>query len=319
MTSPPSEDRDRLLDEAILLMIRHQEDPSNPVALDMIETWSARSPEHEEVWTVVARAHGASGTILQEKRRRERRESLGLTRRNFLIGGPTVLVAGAAGYTAWNVMLSPARADYVTRKGEKLEIDLPLGGRATLGPDSAIALNFDETQSEVRLLHGMCFFEMPSTQGHIFSVTCETLKATASGASFDVTSDSGIVSVSVDRGTVALEAAQSALAPDETLEDGNWLSLNISSGEIRRGRGDTISSWRNDLIIAEELPISVLIDRIGRWIPGQVVSVDPFIGRQKVSGVYDLTKPLLALQAVVHPTGAQVRQFWPSITVISPL
>ena len=40
-------DLDRLLDEAIDLVIRLQNDPDNPVALEMIRAWRARGAVHE--------------------------------------------------------------------------------------------------------------------------------------------------------------------------------------------------------------------------------------------------------------------------------
>ncbi|WP_155734624.1 FecR/PupR family sigma factor regulator, partial [Brucella intermedia] len=66
-------DQERLLDEAIDLIIRLQNDPGNPVAIELIRAWRARGPRHEEVWARVSKAHGASGKILTEKRRIERR------------------------------------------------------------------------------------------------------------------------------------------------------------------------------------------------------------------------------------------------------
>ncbi|WP_315855064.1 hypothetical protein [Chenggangzhangella methanolivorans] len=70
--------------------------------------------------------------------------------------------------------------------------------------------------------------------------------------------------------------------------------------------------------MAERETISALVARIGR-VPGRIVIADPFVGSQRVSGIYDLQDPIRALQAVVHPAGAQVREISPLLTVVSPL
>ena len=76
-----------LTEEAIDLAIRLQSDSGNPVAIEMVRNWRARGPDHERVWAKVARLHGATGKLLVERRKAERRESLGLTRRNFMSSG----------------------------------------------------------------------------------------------------------------------------------------------------------------------------------------------------------------------------------------
>lgn len=314
-------DQERLLDEAIDLIIRLQNDPGNPVAIELIRAWRARGPRHEEVWARVSKAHGASGKILTEKRRIERRESLGLTRRNFMIGGFTALGAGAAAYTFGPGMLLQARADYMTEKGEIRRINLPDGSIATLAPESAIALDFRSERRTVDLLAGMSFFEVAGDANRPFSVLSGTLSATALGTAFDVSNDAGILTVSVDHGLVDVRASDSALEIGVSLAEGQWITFDPSSGNIGRGQRESgqVASWRDNLIIAERETVSALVARIGRWIPGRIVIADPFIGDQRVSGVFDLNNPLLALQAVVHPAGARVRQISSFVTIISPI
>lgn len=314
-------DQDRLLDEAIDLLIRQQNDPENPVAAEMIRAWRLRSPQHEQVWARVSKVHGASGRILSEERRRERRQSLGLTRRNLMLGGFTVMGTGLAAYAFGPQIILQARADHMTAKGEKRRIELPDGSIATLGPESAIALDYREDRRTVGLLAGMSFFEVASDAGRPFSVLSGSLSATALGTAFDVSDDGGILTVSVDHGLVDVRLADPALAGGEKLGDGQWLTFDPSSGGIDRGRRESgqIASWRDNLIIADKEAVSALVARIGRWVPGRVVIADPFIGRQRVSGVFDLNDPLRALQAVVHPAGGRVRQVSSLMTIISPI
>lgn len=319
--SEPTSERDRLLDEAIDLIIRHQNDQSNPVTAEMIRAWRARGPQHEDAWVRVSKVHGASGKILNEKRRIERQERLAPTRRNFMIGGLASLGVGAAAYTFGPNMVLEARADYLTGKGEIRRIDLPDGSAVTLGPVSAIKLDFQPRRRNIDLMAGMAFFEVASDRGRPFRVGCGKFDVTAPGAAFDISSDTSVLSVSVDRGSVEIGTPATGVASSINLPEGEWITIDPSDGSMDRGQRDSgeIASWRNNILIAERDTVSVLVARIGRWLPGRIVIADPYIGRQRISGIFDLNDPLRALRAVVRPTGAHVRQISSFATMITPV
>lgn len=318
--SEPRTEQDRLLDEAIDLVIRYQNDPDNPVASEMIRSWCARGPEHEELWERVSSIHGAAGHLLTEKRRLERRENLGLTRRNLAIGGITLLGATAVSYSFGPGLVLQARADYKTSKGEVRPIRLSDGSVATLGPQSAITVDFHQDRRSIELLAGMCFFEVARDTSRPFSVRSGTLEGVALGTAFDISNDAGIHTLSVDHGLV--DVRTDAMMQDRLhITDGEWFSIDPSSGSFERGRRESgqVASWRDNLIFAERETVSALVARIGRWVPGRVVLADPFVGGQRVSGVFDLNDPIRALEAVVHPAGAHVRRLSSLLTVISPV
>jgi transmembrane sensor len=314
-------DQDRLTNEAIDLVIRLQNDPENPVAIEMVRAWRARGPEHERIWGRVAKVHGAAGKILTDRRRAERRESLGLTRRNFVIGGAIGLGAIGATYSLLPEVLIRSRADHITGTGEIRSITLPDGSVATLGPDSAIGVDFMNQSRRIELLAGMAFFDIAREPQRPFSVRTADLTATALGTAFDLANDAGMLTVTVDHGLVEVRAADSPLALGEKLQARDWVTFDRSTRGIERGSREAsqVASWRDNFIIAEKEAVSALVARIGRWIPGRIVMADPFIGAQRVSGIFDLNDPKQALEAVVHPTGARVRQVSSFVTVISPL
>lgn len=319
--SEPGPDQIRLTDEAIDLAIRLQNDPDNPVAIEMIRAWRARSPEHERIWARVARVHGASGKVLTQRRKAERREKLGLTRRNLVIGGLVGLGAAGASYSILPDMLLRRRADHITAKGEIRSVTLADGSVATLGPDSAIAVDFTTRLRRIQLLAGMSFFDVAAEPQRAFVVQVADLTAMALGTAFDVASDAGMLSISVDRGAVKAQAPHSAIAEGAELAAGEWVTLDSATNAVERGSraAGQIASWRDNMIVAEKEAVSALVARIGRWIPGRIVMADPFIGSQRVSGIFDLNNPKRALEAVVHPAGAHVRQMSSYLTVISPI
>lgn len=319
--SEPGPDQIRLTDEAIDLAIRLQNDPDNPVAVEMVRAWRARSPEHERIWARVAKIHGASGKVLTQRRKAERREKLGLTRRNLVIGGLVGLGAAGASYSILPDMLLRRRADHITAKGEIRSVTLSDGSVATLGPDSAIAVDFTTRLRRIQLLAGMSFFDVAAEPQRNFVVQVAELTAMALGTAFDVASDAGMLSISVDRGVVKAQAPRSAIAGGAELTAGEWMTFDSATYAVERGSREAgqIASWRDNLIVAEKEAVSALVARIGRWIPGRIVVADPFIGSQRVSGIFDLNNPKRALEAVVHPAGAHVRQVSSYLTVISPI
>jgi transmembrane sensor len=319
--SQPAPNQNLLTDEAIDLVIRLQNDPGNPVATEMVRAWRARSPEHERIWARVAKVHGASGKVLTQRRNAERREKLGLTRRNLMIGGLIGLGAAGTGYSVLPGVLLRGRADHITAKGEIRSIRLPDGSVATLGPDSAIAVDFTARLRRVQLLAGMSFFDVASESQRAFTVQAAELTATALGTAFDVTNDAGMLSVSVGHGVVEAQAPGSTIAAGTKLIAGEWVTFDSATYAIERGSREAsqIASWRDNLIVAEKEAVSTLVARIGRWVPGRIVMANPFIGSQRVSGIFDLNNPKRALEAVVHPAGAHVRQVSSFLTVISPI
>lgn len=313
--------RERLVDEAIDLVIRLQSDPENPVPAEMARAWRARSPDHEAVWTRVARIHGASGQVLTDQRQAARSEQVGRTRRTVVVGGLAALGALAIGSYAAPRLLLNARADHMTATGEIRRIELPDGSVATLGPDSALALEFGAELRRVELLAGMSYFDVAKDAARPFVVASGAMTATALGTAFDVSSDAGVVSLGVGHGLVEARAPAPALSAGRRLAAGDSLSFDPSSGavETHKVTQDQVAAWRDRTIVAERETVSALVARIGRWIPGRIVVADPFVGSQRVSGIYDLRDPIRALQAVVHPAGAQVREISSMLIVVSPL
>jgi transmembrane sensor len=320
MTAAPS-DPQRLLDEAIDLVIRLQVDPGNAVTLEMIRTWRKRGSEYEQAWSRVADAHGMSGKILMDRTKAERREKLGLTRRNVIIGGSVGLGAALAGTVYGPSFIVHAKADHFTAKGEIRRFELIDGSVATLGPDSAIAVNYTPEKRGIVLLSGMSFFDVVGDGRRPFAVEIGGLTATAIGTAFDVANDAGILTVSVDRGIVEARASASALGTGERLKAGEWMSFDPSSVNIERGTREPgqIAIWRDNFLVAERETVAALVARIGRWYPGRIVFADPFIGSQRVSGLFDLGNPQRALEAVVLPAGARVRRVSSYLTIISPV
>lgn len=312
-----SDDRN-LFREAADLAIRLQSDPANPVSLQMVHSWCSRSQAHAAAWARVAEIHGMTGKILAAERKIETRS--GLSRRTFMIGGAIGIGAMGAGSIALPRLITRIQADHITTTAQIQRIDLPDSSMMTLGPDSAVALAFSDTRREIELLAGMAYFEVADRTDHPFVVRSGPVTATSLATAFDISSDAGFVSVSVDHGFVEAQAPNSLLSQSERLSTGDWISLSPENG-IERGTRETsqVAAWRGGTIFAERETVAAMVAKISRWLPGKVVIADPYLGSRVVSGVFDLNDPIRALEGVARPFGAKVRGVGSLITVISPV
>ncbi len=315
MTEVPE---DRLLfREAADLAIRLQNDPANPVSIDMVRAWVVRGPQHEAAWARVAAIHGMTGKILIEQRKSAGGGISGISRRTLAIGGLIGIGSVAVGSVGVSRAIMYARADYTTSTAEIRRIALSDGSAMTLGPDSAVAINYTDARRAIELLAGMAYFDVVRDVVRPFSVLSGDLTATALGTAFDVSNDAGFVSISVGRGLVETKA------PDlrERLDAGDWMAFDMASHSVARGTREAsqIAAWRDGIIVAERETVSAMVAKIARWQPGSVVVADPFLGTRVVSGVFDLADPTGALEAAVRPFGARVRKVTPFMTVISPV
>jgi transmembrane sensor len=312
-----SDDR-HLFREAADLAIRLQSDPSNRVSVQMVHAWTSRSPAHAAAWARVAEIHGMTGKILAAERKTEGAGQL--SRRTFMIGGAIGLGAVGAGSIVLPPMLTRMKADHVTSTAEIRRIDLPDASVMTLGPDSAVALAFSDAHRQIELLAGMAYFDVADDRTRPFVVSSGPVTATTAGTAFDISSDAGFVSISVENGVVDARLPGRSLNRDERLSAGDWITVG-SSDMLERGTRETsqIASWRAGTIVAERETVAAMVSKISRWVPGRVVIADPSLGSRVVSGVFDLNDPLRALEGVARPFGAKVRGLGSLITVISPV
>ena len=309
---------EKLFEEALDIVIRIQDDPDNPVAHDLVNRWRARGPEHEVAWREAMEIYGMAGKVMQDQRRASR--GLKMSRRSILTGGAAGLAVVASGALFGPQLILQAQADYMTASAQLQDVSLSDGSKVTLGPDSAIRLKFDASARRVELLSGMAFFDVKPDSARPFSVETGNLVATALGTAFDVSSDAGYLTVSVNHGLVAVRptGTRDTLTP---LGEGDWLTFNEQNHDFERGNRDIsqIAAWRQGIIIAERDTISSVVARIARWQSGRVLLAQPGFGAQRISGVFDLNNPVSALEAVVEPYGGKVRQISPWLTVISSI
>lgn len=308
-------EQDRLFDDAVDHMIRLQNEPSNPVAIERAQGWRLRSPAHEAAWQEAGEIYGMTGKVLGDLRRKGQ-GAAPLSRRKLVVGG---LVAVGAAAAAGPDLVVRAQADHLTSTAEIRRFVLSDGSAVTLGPESAITFDITDRVRRAELLRGMGYFEVANDPVRSFEVVSSNVLSAGAGPAFDVSVDDDFVNVGVDHGVMGVRFRA---APDNeivSLLDGQWVRLDEERRSVVRGqRGNgQIAAWRQGMMFADDEPIGAVVAKIARWQPGRVVLANPALARASISGTFDLSNPVAALRAVVHPYGGKVRQISRYLTVIS--
>ncbi len=201
------------------------------------EAWRQADPAHAEAFRAVALTWEAAeqpGKRLAEAEAdelsvylkamdgaKDRRKS---SRR---LAGAAVILACLLGTAVWLErpnMLQDFAADYVSSRGERLEIRLADGSTVLLDADSALADDFSEGERQVRLLRGGAFFEVQHDPQHPFKVIAADGEVRVLGTRFEVRllEDSGLVTL--EQGSVSVTAgaarAKTVLEPGQQVAFG---------------------------------------------------------------------------------------------------
>ena len=81
---------------------------------------------------------------------------------------------------------------------------------------------------------------------------------------------------------------------------------------------DQVAAWRRGRLIANDRPVSEVVDELRPYFSGLIVLTDGAFGRRRVTGVYDLHDPVAALRALAQAhRGVSVRRISPWLMVVS--
>lgn len=325
MTGTMSQD-EKLFEEAFDLIIMLQAAGDKPQIRALITSWRARGPAHEAAWHEALNIHSLSGDLLQMAStpstapvRAIPATRPGFTRRQMIFGGGAVLAAGAVATLVGPSLLTQFRADAATGTAQLQRVRLEDGTEVALGPDSAIRYHFTPRERRLELLNGMAWIDVASDDARTFRAVAREVQVTTTDSAFDLSQDASLLSVALARGHADVLIAGNSEPVSPGLAAGDWLTLDRTSQLVEHGRraAEQVGAWRDGTLVVDGETIASVVARIARWQPGKVVIASAELGAQRVSGVYNLSDPLSALQAAVQPRGGKVREFTPWLTVIS--
>ncbi|HEY0681925.1 MAG TPA: FecR domain-containing protein [Steroidobacter sp.] len=210
-------------------------------------------------------------------------------------------------------------ADYVTRRGEKLDVTLPDGSAITLNTDTDLDVVFDGRHRTVEVLRGQAFFNVAKDPLRPFIVVAGGKQIVAVGTAFDVRLDEERVEVLLVEGRVVVEnvtQAGSAAPPAQAAE----ASIHMNAGETLVATdkevvhkpapdADRLLKWRDGLIEFDNTSLTEAVEEFNRYSAQTISIEDPQLGQLRISGVFRTNSQRKFLEAVtsLHPVVVEYR------------
>lgn len=304
--------------QATAWLVQLDDEPDDNALREQFGDWLAADPSHRAAWQETVRvsellsAAGSMPATMQTAHLNGYRE---------FARARTLAVFGLAACLAW--IFAPdlslrLRSDAMTSTAELRVVRLEDGSVAHLAPDTAIAFANGPRGRTLTLLQGEVWFDVAHDAARPFRVTAGTSTVTVLGTAFSVGRYDTGTQVAVQRGHVAVTTADDATKPGPTeLVAGQ--SLSLRAGTALRGtiRPDRVASWREGVAIVDDQPIGDVIDRLRPWYKGYIVTRGPGLTSRRVSGIYDLRDPDLALEALTKAHKVAVSHISPWLRIVT--
>jgi len=324
MTVEPTDDD--LLAEAVDWRMRVDAAPGDRTVRTALDAWLAggaarrRAYADVERMTQVANDLPAGYENMQSARDAEATQPVRLARS---FGKRRMTYAGVALAACLAFLFLPAlqlrlASDHRTGTAELRTITLEDGSTVSLDAESAVAIRYVAARREVALLSGRAFFEVVPAEDRPFAVVAGDVTVTVKGTAFDVGSSADTVSVAVQSGTVEVATARGT-SPAATLTRGQRLEIDGKSQKTAKSEvvPADVAAWRERRLVVDKATMAEVVEELARHFPGVVVLSNRALAERRVSGVFDLRRPVEALQAAVRTHEGTVTRITPYVLVIS--
>lgn len=325
MSLEPNDTRSRLFDEAGVWLIRVRENPNSAEVRAAFDAWRLTTPEHEKAWHELCRVWSAAGKAeafyrpLSPPRQMSVRAPV-LTARRFATGLAFACAVTGAAWLGAPSLVTRLTADYLTATAELRTITLDDGSTVELAPGSALNVQFQSDTRQVTLLRGEAFFDITEDPNRSFRVLAGGAQVEVLGTAFDIEITDAATHVSVARGSVVARADNTPAQPvDSPLKPGDAVSIDRQSGDTVKTTvsAEDVGAWRQGRLVVRNASIASVIDVIRRYDSAWITLADTTLGEKKVTGIYDLHSPALALGALVDPFGGKVTNLGGTVRVIT--
>lgn len=314
------DERDRAGEEALHWLIALQERPDEPGLKAACEAWRSASPDNAAAWREAEHVWGVLGEAGPSVR--TERADAGRAASQHRWGRRAAVAAGVLALAACLVLaVLPSTglwlaADYSTATAELRRIELDDGSVVHLGAGSAIDLAWTGGHRRIRLLAGEAHFEVAPDPSRPFTVEAAGVEATALGTAFDVRLVADAVAVAVEHGRVAVARGGDLLAP--SLAAGDWARVGLD-GSVEKGRiaPELVAAWRQGTLVARDESVADILAELRRHYRGTIIVAASGLEERRVTGVYRLGEPVIALEALADAHGARVHRVSPWIAVVT--
>ncbi len=311
-----------MLEEATDWFIRLRDPSRTPADERAFQAWIARSQSHGDAWRKICRTWNVMGemALLADDRQKPTAPvpASSQPRRAAWKGAAVMAMAACLLLLAiFPTVLVGSGADFRTQTGELKTVTLEDGSSVELGASSAIDTDFSNGKREVRLLAGEAFFNVRPDPARPFLVSAEGIEITVVGTVFDVRLRGQSTDVDLLHGAVRLAIAGDGqsylLAPGESV------SVGRDDRTVTRSRmaPEDMAAWRTGRLFVENVTIASVVDEIRRYHPSWITLASSDLASRRVTGLYDLSDPDRALEALVTPFGGKVHHVSPYMRVIA--
>ncbi|MFH1805327.1 MAG: FecR domain-containing protein [Pseudomonadota bacterium] len=330
--------RDKASQEATGWLILLQEDPDDLEVMQQFQDWCNASPAHLSAWDETRHVAGlmAQGVPRHAGRwqpflsaSRDAAAHAGHlavpvasndNRRGLrrVLGGLAIAASLLVAVVVGPGIVIDLQADYSTQTAETRAIVLADHSMVMLAPQSAIRVRFEGGERQIDLLRGEAFFEVTPDEGHPFRVSSDSIDVTVLGTGFDVRRGETGTDVAVEHGLVRVDMDGGEQPLADMLGAGQRARVSWAGDVVRDHVPDgQIATWRHQQLIAQDQPLSTVIDGLRRYYPGTILITDAALARRPVTGVYHLADPLAALRGIARAQNAVVRQVTPWLILVS--
>ncbi|MDP2697546.1 FecR family protein [Thalassospira sp.] len=324
--------RDKASKEATGWLILLQEDPDDMEVAQQFQDWCNASPAHLVAWE---ETRHAAGLMAQGVPRHAGRWQPFLSasrdavahpvasndnRRGWrrVLGGLAIAASLLVAVMAGPGIVIDFQADYSTQTAETRAIVLADQSVVMLAPQSAIRVRFEGGERQIDLLRGEAFFEVTPDERHPFRVSSDSIDVTVLGTGFDVRRGENGTDVAVEHGLVRVDMEDGEAPLADMLTAGQRARVSWAGDVVRDDVPDgQIATWRHQQLIAQDQPLSTVIDGLRRYYPGTILITDAALARRPVTGVYHLADPLAALRGIARAQNAVIRQVTPWVILVS--
>jgi len=191
------------------------------------------------------------------------------------------------------------------------------GSSVQLDTDSGIGVAIDADTRQITLLRGRAFLDVVPDRQRPMTVAVGKGAVRSMRTHFEICRLESGMSVAVEDGEVDAFYENTRLA-DMPVRAGQFLALDDSGAVTRQARSTAgIASWRAMRLSVESWTVRQVVDELSRYHRGLVLLADETLAQQRISGSYDLRRPVDALRAVASARGGSVREVSPWLLVIS--
>lgn len=230
---------------------------------------------------------------------RHERSALPLAALSVLLMG--LLTAG------WWYEFRAETTHYATAMGERRSVTLADGSRVELNTSTRLAVHWSRWSRKVELESGEALFTVTHDPDHPFVVETGPLCIRDVGTRFDVRKQPENIAIAVLEGEVELEDERDMKTERLKAGDRSVYRETTGLGPKERADAEQIEAWTQGRLVFKHTPLAEVAAELERYHPVRFVFAEPAVGREILSGTFDVgdLDPFLNAVGKILPVRAE--------------